>query len=81
MNIIEEATRIAWKNRSKIKEDTVCSCYYCLSKYDGGEISEYLDNEQTAVCPKCGIDSVIPEDVDEEILMDVNEKYFGLKGK
>lgn len=81
MNIIEEATSMAWKNKSKIKEGMICSCYYCLSKYDGSEIAEYVDNEQTAVCPKCSIDSVIPEDVDEEILMEINKRWFSGRGK
>ena len=34
---------------------------------DSSEINRYLDEEETALCPKCGIDSIIPDGIDENI--------------
>ena len=38
-----------------------CGCFYCKSIYDPKEIKEWVDGGKTALCPYCGIDSVIPE--------------------
>jgi hypothetical protein len=48
----------------------LCGCFYCLEIFDPDEIMDWIeegpgkttditDNGQTALCPKCGIDSVI----------------------
>ena len=45
-----------------------------------GEIERYIDDGQTALCPKCGIDAIIPdsieESVDENIIAEMNEYWF-----
>ncbi|WP_425146200.1 hypothetical protein [Deinococcus sp.] len=38
-----------------------CGCFYCLKLYKTSEILEWIESEGTAVCPHCGIDSVIPD--------------------
>jgi hypothetical protein len=47
---------------------------------ESSEISEYTDDGHTAKCPKCGIDSVIPgnvdEVIDEKLLEEMNEYWF-----
>ena len=48
------------------------------------DIKEWIDDENgnTAVCPYCGIDSVIPESIDgeyeltQEILQEMNQRFF-----
>ena len=41
----------------------MCGCFYCLLVYPASEISEWIEDRggDTAECPKCGIDSVIPD--------------------
>lgn len=49
-------------HRPEIESSEVCGCFYCLSIFKPSEIEEWIDEPQggqTAVCPKCGIDSVI----------------------
>ena len=45
-----------------------------------GEVEEYIDNGQTALCPRCQIDAIIPdsieESVDENIIAEMNEYWF-----
>ena len=37
----------------------LCGYFYCLAIYVPSEITEWVDEDQTAMCAKCGIDSVI----------------------
>ena len=46
-------------NRETLKESNVCGCFYCLEVFPPSEIERWLVGEDTALCPKCGIDSVI----------------------
>jgi hypothetical protein len=38
----------------------VAGCFYCIPVFDVEEIEEWIDGGQTALCPHCGIDSVLP---------------------
>lgn len=62
----------SWKARSKLEASEACGCYFCLKIYNPNEIDEWIDDEQTAICPYCGIDSVLP--YDEEL--DINLTNF-----
>ena len=71
-----DATKMSFKNAHLIEDDTDCSCYYCLGKFKGIEVDVYVDDGKTAICPKCGIDSVLTEDIDIDKLEKINEYYF-----
>lgn len=49
----------------EINASALCGCFYCLAIYPPGEITDWLDDRirgvegRTALCPRCGIDSVI----------------------
>lgn len=55
---------------------TTCGCYYCLEIVNGTDITETCDNGLTAICPKCGIDSLLPGIIDENLLEQGNEMWF-----
>jgi hypothetical protein len=48
-------------NKSLLKKDDLCGCFYCLKIFNPNEITEWINDksEITATCPHCGIDSVI----------------------
>jgi NAD-dependent SIR2 family protein deacetylase len=48
-------------NRGEIQRSATCRCFYCLKQFPPSEISEWIPDRagETAVCPRCGIDSVI----------------------
>lgn len=47
-------------HEDEIVRSTVCGCFYCLGVFPSSEIEDWLDDEpRTALCPRCGIDSVI----------------------
>jgi hypothetical protein len=47
------------KHRSEILKSDLCGCFYCEKTFEPHEIVTWIDGQQTALCPKCGIDSVI----------------------
>ena len=59
---IIDAHRYSINNKPMLLRDKKCGCFYCLSVFDPSEIDEWIqDTDETAVCPHCGIDSVIGE--------------------
>jgi hypothetical protein len=46
-------------HRAEIDGSGVCGCFYCLARFAPAEITEWVDTDTTALCPRCGIDSVI----------------------
>jgi hypothetical protein len=52
------------QHRDEIGESSLCGCFYCGSIFPPSEIEEWIDDQttgegQTALCPRCGVDSVI----------------------
>lgn len=47
------------RHRAEIEESALCGCCFCLSIYAPACIEEWTDEGATAICPDCGIDSVI----------------------
>lgn len=47
-------------NRDAIRGSQSCGCFYCEGSYSASLVDEVLD-EGTALCPQCGIDSVLPD--------------------
>jgi len=54
------AHEFSMNNRDSLRKDRRCGCFYCGRIFDPAEIEERVaDTSGTAVCPYCGIDSVI----------------------
>lgn len=53
------AHRHSFRNRSQLRAPQTCGCFYCLHIFNSREIFFWIDDGETALCPKCGIDSVI----------------------
>ena len=67
-------------NQPLIDTSEKCYCFHCKAVMDRGEIESYIDEGKTALCPKCGIDSIIPdsihEPVNESIISEMHEYWF-----
>ena len=55
------AHQLCQSNQEKLKNAQVCGCFYCLRIFDPKEIVWEEEEDHTALCPYCGIDSVLPE--------------------
>ena len=57
-------------NRQALAESELAGCFYCCALFPAGSVTDWvdgpaletgdLDDGITALCPKCGIDSVLP---------------------
>ena len=76
---IQEASKYSFKNKDSIEKSTTCSCYYCISSFKKEEIQQWTDQGQTAICPLCGIDSVLGDIVlpfEETTFKKLKEYWF-----
>ena len=60
---LKSAHRHSFENAEELERSKLCGCFYCLNVYSPKKISEYIDDKKgkTAICPYCGVHSVIGE--------------------
>lgn len=82
---IQTAHKHSSNHRKEIAESVLCGCFYCCATFPPSEILDWIDADlngvgQTALCPKCGIDSVIGDksgfDVSDRFLATMNAHWF-----
>ena len=59
-----EAHCACFKNWRLLKKSKMCGCFCCLNTYPASEVVDWCverDRRRTAICPCCGVDSVIPD--------------------
>ncbi|MBC7861858.1 MAG: cytoplasmic protein [Bacteroidia bacterium] len=65
---------------AELKKSQLAGCYYCKKTFLPSEIAETTDDGKTALCPKCGIDSVLPDTspykLDAETLAALRKYWF-----
>lgn len=77
-----EAHRYSFANKSMLEKEKLCGCFYCLEIFSPKEIEEWWEDEPelTAVCPYCGIDSIIGESIayplTKEFLEKMHQAWF-----
>lgn len=60
-NILLRAHALASYNRGDIWNSIRCGCFACLEVFVDPEIKHWINDGETALCPKCGIDSVLAD--------------------
>ena len=73
-------------NGLSLKKDSICGCFYCLEIFHPREIKEWVDldvecdKQGTAICPYCGVDSIISESsgfpINREFLEKMRKYWF-----
>lgn len=68
-------------NREEIKRSCKAGCFYCTKVFLAKSIKDWTDDDKTALCPKCGIDSMIGDasgfELTRAFLAQMNATYFG----
>lgn len=66
---LKRAHRHSYANKDELKHSKICGCFNCLKIFSPKDIKEYIDDKEgmTAVCPYCGIDSIIGESSEYKI--------------
>jgi hypothetical protein len=66
-------------NRQALLEAGSGACFFCLEEFAADEIAEWVDRDSTALCPRCGIDSVLSvsgQAADKDFLRRMREYWF-----
>ena len=70
-------------NRAELERDQLCGCAYCGNIFRSSEIEDWTDfaPNETALCPECYVDAVVPESagipITKEFLNEMYETFFG----
>ena len=68
-------------HRQWVLASAACGCFYCCKFFEPRQITRWVDMGQTALCPHCSVDAVLPEKgmnrpLSQEILDGMNRAYF-----
>ena len=68
-------------NKEQIQQSTKCGCFCCVKIFDPSEITEWCDfDEDTPLCPYCGIDAVLGDasgfEISEAFLKKMQSHWF-----
>lgn len=67
-------------HRQTLRESTLCGCFYCLEVFPPSELEDWVGDGDTALCPRCGIDSVIGSasgyPIEREFLKKMHDYWF-----
>lgn len=78
--MLREVPIYSMKNKKFIEESESCGCYHCTQSFSKNEISQWTDNGQTALCPHCGVDSVLGQtcgiELEKENLQFIHNYWF-----
>ena len=62
LDLLTAAHDAASNHEAAVSRSDVCACFYCLKTFPPTAIAEWVEEPKggrTAVCPFCGIDSVL----------------------
>jgi len=70
----------ASKHRAEIEASGRCGCFFCFRSFASADIKTWIDAKQTALCPRCGVDSVIGSAsqyrIDDVFLRGMHQHFF-----
>lgn len=80
---LEQAHKGSSSHKEEILASELCACFYCEQSFSPIDIKEWIEedstNGQTAICPKCNIDSVLSLKypiTDKQFLTEMNNLWF-----
>lgn len=79
-DFIKKAPMSAFKNKQFVETSQTCGCYHCLKVIQTKDIEFWTDDDETALCPKCTLDTLIPEStgipIDQESLVAIKNHWL-----
>lgn len=70
-------------HRDQLAASTQAGCFHCGAMFAPSMIARWIDGDITALCPRCGIDSVIGDaagfPIDRELLARMQAMWFGTR--
>ena len=75
------AHKCSIQHRRQIKASKFCGCFHCRKIFPRNKVKQWVDAGTTAICPMCGIDSVIGDasgfPVTKDFLTKMCQVWFG----
>lgn len=81
---LKQAHRACFQNQEILKASRQCACFFCNNIFPANEVTAWCHDAQgdTALCPYCGIDSVIGDaagyPLTPEFILAMHRHWFGL---
>jgi len=73
----------SFENHEEIKKSIICYCFYCKEASASSQVEDWADEDQTALCPLCGIDAVVGDaagfEMTPALLQTMHEFWFEQK--
>jgi hypothetical protein len=80
VELLADAHKHASKHRVEVEASGRCGCFFCFKTFPPSAIKSWVDANQTALCPSCGVDSVIGSGsmhrLDDAFLRKMHLQYF-----
>jgi len=68
------------RHRAEIETSARCGCFFCFRSFASADIKTWIDGNQTALCPRCGVDSVLgsasQHRIDDVFLRGMHTHFF-----
>ncbi len=75
----------ASRHRVELEASSICGCFFCFRKFPTSSIKAWIESNQTALCPACGVDSVIGDAsthrLDDAFLRKMHQHFFSYRSK
>jgi hypothetical protein len=82
---LAEALKHASQHRVELEASTHCGCFFCFRTFPPLSIKSWIDAKQTALCPGCGVDSVLgnasSHRIDDAFLRKMHDQFFARRSK
>ncbi len=60
--VLDDAVEAAaFRNREDVERARMCRCFSCGAAVDPAEVRDWADGGETAICPECRVDMVVPD--------------------
>ena len=80
-DLLMDAHKHASKHRAEVEASGRCACFFCFRTFPPSAIKAWTDSSQTALCPSCGVDSVLGSEsahrLDDMFLRKLHQHCFG----
>ena len=69
---LAQVPNLFFKNRKFLEGSTLAGCVKCRKSFQPKDIVSFTDKEQTCICPQCGHDTLIFDNMQ----ITINEDYL-----
>ena len=70
----------AQAHRTELLASQTCGCFFCFRQFPASDIKKWIDGNQTALCPRCGIDAILGSSsgytINDQFLRRMHRAFF-----